>query len=123
MADLFALQHTHWQIAPVDVEQIQGEDDLHQCIRNILSTRKGSDVLRPEFGSNHFDYIDQPYDVALPNMVREIHQALTKWEQRIAVQHIHITGTAPQFHLMIEWAVKDDIARQIYRTHVGAVYA
>lgn len=118
MADLFALQHTHWQIAPVDVEQIQGEDDLHQCIRNILSTRKGSDVLRPEFGSNHFDYIDQPYDVALPNMVREIHQALTKWEQRIAVQHIHITGTAPQFHLMIEWAVKDDIARQIYRTHV-----
>lgn len=123
MADSLALQHTHWQLAPVDVETIQGEDDLHQCIRNILSTRKGSDVLRPQFGSAHLDYIDQPYDVALPNMVREIHQALAQWEQRIVVQNVKISGTAPHFHLGIEWAVKDDIARQIYRTDVRGVYA
>lgn len=123
MADLFALQHTHWQIAPVDVEQIQGEDDLHQCIRNILSTRKGSDVLRPQFGSAHLDYIDQPYDIALPNIVREIHQAIAQWEKRIVIQQVKVSGIAPHFDLSILWAVKDDIARQIYQTDVSGTYA
>ncbi|MGX2974735.1 GPW/gp25 family protein [Ursidibacter arcticus] len=110
------LQHTHWQIAPNDIDSIQGEDDLHQCIKNILSTRKGSDVLRPEFGSNHFDYIDQPFDVSVPNMVREIFMAIATWETRVVVQQVLITGKAPHFFFNIKWCVAEDIARQIYTT-------
>lgn len=96
-------KHTHWQIAPENVEHIQGEDDLHQCIRNILSTRKGSDILRPDFGSDHFDYIDQPYDIAVPNMVREIFVAIDNWEKRVVVQEVKISGIAPHFEFQIEW--------------------
>ncbi|HDR1425019.1 GPW/gp25 family protein [Pasteurella multocida] len=110
------LQHTHWQIAPTGMETVQGEDDLHQCIKNILSTRKGSDVLRPEFGSDHFEYIDQPFDVAVPNMVREIFIAIATWEKRVIVQKVHIEGTAPHFTYRILWAVAEDVARQIYTT-------
>ncbi|OOS24646.1 GPW/gp25 family protein [Moraxella pluranimalium] len=112
------LTHAHWQIAPTGVSAIQGEDDLHQCVHNILSTRKGSDVLRPNFGSDHFDYIDYPHDVAIPNIVREIHVALTTWEKRIIVQRVSVTGLAPEFHCLIEWAVADDVARQIYKTEL-----
>ena len=44
----------HWQLAPGDSGLAQGVDDIDLCIHNILSTRKGSDVTRPDFGSNHF---------------------------------------------------------------------
>ncbi|MDE4053303.1 GPW/gp25 family protein [Glaesserella parasuis] len=110
------LQHTHWQIAPEGVESIQGEGDLHQCIINILSTRKGSDVLRPDFGSNHFEYIDQPFDIAVPNMVREIFVAIDKWEKRVVVQEVQISGEAPHFFFTVKWCVAEDIERQIYAT-------
>ncbi|MCT8589526.1 GPW/gp25 family protein [Glaesserella parasuis] len=110
------LQHTHWQIAPEGVESIQGEGDLHQCIINILSTRKGSDVLRPDFGSNHFEYIDQPFDIAVPNMVREIFVAIDKWEKRVVVQEVQISGEAQHFFFHVKWCVAEDIERQIYAT-------
>lgn len=111
-----AIQHTHWQLAPTDVATIQGEDDLHQCILNILSTRKGSDVLRPDFGSDHFDYIDQPEDIAIPNIVREVFTAIDKWEKRVVAQEVIITGEAPEFHFTVKWCVAEDVARQIYAT-------
>lgn len=112
------IQHTHWQIAPDHLDSVQGEDDLHQCIKNILSTRKGSDVLRPEFGSDHLDYLDQPFDFAVPNMVREIFVAIGRWEKRVIVQQVHIQGTAPHFTFRIEWVVAEDVTRQIYTTEL-----
>lgn len=92
---------------------------MHQCICNILSTRKGSDVLRPDFGSNHFDYLDQPFDVAVPNMVREIFVAIERWEKRVIVQEVLISGEAPHFFFRVQWCVAEDVARQIYTTEVS----
>lgn len=45
----------HWQLAPEGSGVVQGADDIDQCIRNILSTRKGADVTRPDFGSDHYN--------------------------------------------------------------------
>ncbi|TNG92985.1 phage baseplate protein [Pasteurellaceae bacterium USgator11] len=114
-------KHTHWQIAPDGIDAVQGEDDLHQCIRNILSTRKGSDVLRPDFGSDHFDYIDQPFDIAVPNIVREIFIAIERWEKRALLQEVNVSGTAPHFEIEALWCVADDIARQIYQAQIDMV--
>lgn len=110
------LRHTHWQIAPNDIDHIQGEDDLHQCIKNILATRKGSDVLRPEFGSNHFDYLDQPFDIAVPNMVREIFIAIERFEKRVVLQQVYISGQAPHFTFNLQWRIAEALSRQIYTT-------
>ena len=56
----------HWQLAPEGSGVVQGEDDIDQCIRNILSTRKGADVTRPDFGSDHYKWLDTPEDVFVP---------------------------------------------------------
>ena len=115
------ITHIHWQLSPeLDSNTgITGENDIHQCISNILATRKGSDILRPEFGSNHFDYIDQPFDVAVPNMVREVWTALERWETRIVVQSVKVTGEAPHYYFAIHWCLRDDVERQIYQTEVS----
>ena len=110
---------THWQLAPqFELQAVQGVDDIHQCIANILNTLKGTDILRPEFGSDHFQYLDQPEDVALPNMVREITLALKRWETRIEVERVEISGQAPHFELLIFWTLVDDVYREIYQTTV-----
>ena len=110
---------THWQLAPsLDSQAVQGVDDIHQCIDHILSTMKGTDVLRPEFGSDHFQYIDQPEDIAIPNIVREITLALQRWENRIEVESVQISGQAPHFELLIFWTLVDDVYRELYQTQV-----
>lgn len=113
------IHSTHWQLAPaLNQQAVQGVDDIHQCIANILNTLKGTDVLRPEFGSDHFRYIDYPEDIALPNMVREITLALQRWENRIEVESVQISGQAPHFELLIYWSLVDDVYREIYQTTV-----
>lgn len=111
---------THWQLSPNDSNQsvVQGVEDIHLCIENILNTQKGTDILRPEFGSDHINYIDQPFDIALPNFVREITTALQKWEKRIEVDEVKVSGQAPHFTFVIFWSIKDDIYREIYSTEI-----
>ena len=82
----------HWQLAPGGSGLAQGVDDIDLCIHNILSTRKGSDVTRPDFGSNHFDYIDTPEDVFVPNIVREVVLAIQTWETRAVVDEVTFSG-------------------------------
>ena len=39
---------------------VMGVDDVDQCIAIILTTPKGTDVLRPTFGTDLWKYIDAP---------------------------------------------------------------
>lgn len=83
----------HWQLAPNGSGITQGADDIDLCIHNILSTRKGADVLRPEFGSKHFDYLDTPEDVFIPNVVREITLAIQTWEKALSWSVCNLKAT------------------------------
>lgn len=115
-----SIQSTHWQLAPITdtAEVVQGIDDIHLCIANILSTQKGTDILRPEFGSDHFRYIDYPEDVAIPNFVREITIALKQWEKRIEIDEVLVEGSAPHFSFTVCWSLVEAVYREIHRTTV-----
>jgi uncharacterized protein len=62
---------------------VQGIADVEQCLGIIVTTPRGSDPLRPTFGSDIWRYIDFPIDVALPAIVRELTSAITMWEPRV----------------------------------------
>lgn len=110
----------HWQLSQGGSGITQGADDIDLCIRNILSTRKGSDVLRPEFGSGHFDYLDTPEDVFVPNAVRETVLAVQTWEKRAVVEDVRFDGHAPHMHMTVVWRIADDVAGEIYQTQIFA---
>ena len=110
----------HWQLSPNGSGITQGADDIDLCIHNILSTRKGSDVLRPDFGSNHFDYLDTPEDVFIPNAVREIVLAIQTWETRAVVENVQFTGNAPHIAINVQWRIADEIAGELYQTQIYA---
>lgn len=110
----------HWQLSQGGSGITQGADDIDLCIRNILSTRKGSDVLRPEFGSGHFDYLDTPEDVFVPNAVRETVLAVQTWEKRAVVEDVRFDGHAPHMRMTVVWRIADDVAGEIYQTQIYA---
>ena len=70
---------------------VQGLNDVNQCIQIILTTPKGSDPLRPTFGADVWRYIDAPIDTAMPAIVREVTEAITRWEPRVTVISISAT--------------------------------
>lgn len=113
--------YAHWQIAGFGQDGVvNGIDDIDLCIDHILSTRRGTDILRPQFGSHHFDYIDQPSDIAMPHFVREIYAALEQWEKRIIVEKIDIAGIAPHLEIIVYYRLTDEAHREIYKTVVNS---
>lgn len=108
----------HWQLAQGGSGLAQGVDDIDLCIHNILSTRKGADVTRPTFGSDHFDYLDAPEDVFVPNAVREVALAVKTWEPRAVLERVTFEGNAPHITMVVHWRVADDVAGDVMSTSV-----
>lgn len=76
----------NWQLSLEGQGRIvQGLRDIGQSILLITSTMKGSDPLRPTFGCDLFDFIDQPLPVAGPAMASAIRDAVNLWEPRVTV--------------------------------------
>ena len=70
---------------------VQRIADVHQCIRIILTTPKGSDPLRPDFaGATRAIILTCPLDAARPHIVREVRAALV-WEPRIRVDGVAVS--------------------------------
>ena len=62
----------NWQVSMDDPAAIvEGVDDIVQSINIILTTIPGSDPLRPEFGSNVYQYLDKPLPSVLGKIIYE----------------------------------------------------
>jgi len=83
------IKSTNWQLSTGGFGFIaEGLADVRQCLDILLRTYKGSDSLRAEFGCGIFQYIDQPVNVAIPNMKRAIIEAVAIWETRVKLVSI-----------------------------------
>lgn len=86
------VKSVNWQFATDGPGRIvQGIRDIGQSILFAVSTMKGTDPLRPSFGCDLFDYIDQPLPVAAPNMARAIREAVNLWEPRVTLTGVRYT--------------------------------
>lgn len=84
MNDINNIESGNWSM---DVNNfgfvVENRAEINQTIGLILGTQKGTDPFRPLFGSDIWEYIDRPIDVAGPMMVNAIIQAIDRWEPRI----------------------------------------
>lgn len=88
-------------------EVVENIEDVNQCFRVILLTRKGTDPHRPAFGSDLWKYIDAPAKIAIPNIIREVVDAIRLWESRVEMRGV--TATIDEHHvtLRIGWSYKN----------------
>ena len=72
-------------------QALSGIDHLRQSIRDILTTRLGTRVMRRDYGSRLPDLVDNPIT---PKLAMELYaataEALQKWEPRLRLTRVRI---------------------------------
>jgi len=107
LADITAV---HWQPALGALDTIvEGADDIAQAIAIILRTPKGADPHRPEFGSNLHLYLDWPIDQARPHVVREVFDAISRWEPRAELVEARLAADVSQLTVRVVFKVGNDV--------------
>ena len=100
----------HWQPAlGTSGEVVEGLRDIDQAIRIILTTPKGSDAHRPEFGSDLHLYIDWPTNRVTPHLVRETVDSIRRWETRVSVVQVQVSIDAEHVTVRVQWRVADGV--------------
>lgn len=70
---------------------LSDRDHLKQSIIDILTTRKGSRVMRREYGSDLPFLIDAPFSDAIRvDMIVATAEALQRWEPRYLLQNVEV---------------------------------
>jgi hypothetical protein len=119
MARLEEIKSVDWQPKLNQIGNVvEGIEDIDQCIKIILMTRKGTDPHRPEFGSDIWQYIDYPINEAIPNIIREAFDAIALWETRVQINAITAEIKVSQINLKIDRKVKGTDASGILEVTV-----
>ena len=102
----------HWQPALGTPGQvIEGLRDIDQAIRIILTTLRGSDAHRPEFGSDLYLYINWPHNRVTPYLVRETVETIRRWKVRVSVVQVQVLIDGAHITLRVIWRVADGVAQ------------
>lgn len=70
-------------------EESSDLDRIRESIRQILETRPGERLMRPEFGSRVKDLVFEQNDTVLKGLLRfHITDAIRRWEKRVTVTNL-----------------------------------
>ncbi len=89
-------------------EPLDGLDHLRQSIWDILTTRRGERIMRPEYGSNFQEFVDRPVNpMFLLDLYYECVVAIHRWEPRARVVRISADAYWPNI-VTLELTVRVD---------------
>ena len=76
------------QVDPTKRSLVYDLDSIYQSIGNILSTRKGTRLFLPEFGSNIEDLLFEPMDdITASKLYDFVIEAIERWEPRVQLDY------------------------------------
>ncbi|MEW5890203.1 MAG: GPW/gp25 family protein [Pseudomonadota bacterium] len=87
-------------------QPLSGLEHLKQSIRDILTTRIGTRVMRRDYGSRLPELVDRPITPALAaDIYAATAEALDAWEPRYRLERVRVlSACAGQIELMLEGA-------------------
>lgn len=94
---------------------------ISQSVSDILTTPKGSRVMRRDYGSDLFALIDQPMNqMTFMRYFSAIAEALDKWEPRIVLQRIKLAqADAGKVIFELNWLLKGQADTSSYQQTVA----
>jgi len=79
-----------------------------QNIQVILTTPKGSDVHRPDFGSELYKFIDQPLTALTVGKIKAyIVDEIERWEPRVKVKEVKLDRRLERTKIELLLAIED----------------
>ena len=85
----------NWPLGGIDengrLSYTRDDDSVREVIRNILLTRPGERLMRPQFGAGIMDFIHQPNNETTRTLMANlIRKAIEQWETRIKVESVRV---------------------------------
>lgn len=88
---------------------VEGINDIRQCLFVILTTEKGSDPLRPDFGADIYKAVDLPAARIAPILKASILEQVELYEPRVEVLSVSIAyKTESHVAVRLSWKAKAD---------------
>lgn len=88
---------------------VEGLSAIKQSLKILFETKKGTDPLRYDFGSDHIEKIDLPINTSFPLIKKDLIDAANKYERRIENISVTYTINISQLILIIKYTIKDTI--------------
>lgn len=105
MANIGSIYSSTWALSLNRGQIVQGVQAINQNIFIILSTTRGTNPLRPSFGSNIALYVDSPITTAVANIKYQIIESLTIWEPRIKIVIVQHKVSVNQLQFFITYTL------------------
>lgn len=69
----------------------EDEQSVREVMLNILLTRPGERLMRPNFGAGLLDFIHQPNNQSTRHLIGDvIKKSLAQWEPRVEVEQVEV---------------------------------
>ncbi|WP_457798080.1 hypothetical protein [Methylocystis sp. S23] len=120
MLDWRSIDYLHWQPKRGALgEALFGYLDPLQAVRAIALTEKGTCPLHPEKCVRLVPWIDQPENIARPNMARELWDAVTTYEPRVVMQRVEFQGAEySHWRALLSVVLAGDVEKRIHIVEV-----
>ena len=70
----------------------EGNESIRECIWNILLTRPGERLMRPEFGVGLRDFVHHPNNETTRHLMADmITKGVERWENRIELNSVEVS--------------------------------
>jgi phage baseplate assembly protein W len=93
----------------------EGNKSIRESMLNILLTRPGERLLRPEFGAGLKGFIHYPNNETTRSLIRDAAQrALARWEPRAVVEEVRVVpdpGRLSHVQLSVRYRLLQDGTR------------
>lgn len=88
-------QVLNWPLGGVDengrLAYARDDASVREVIRNILLTRPGERLMRPQFGAGLLDFVHQPNNETTRTLMANIiRKAIAQWETRVEVESVQV---------------------------------
>lgn len=75
-------------------------EDINKCVKNLYSTRAGSQPLDREFGIDYDSVVGLPLETAKNQLALELIEKTARYEPRVAVDSVDFTVNAESGQLI-----------------------
>lgn len=90
----------------------EGNPSIRQVIWNILATRPGERLMRPDFGAGLYNYIHQPNNETTRNLIKDaVFRGVTRWEPRVELTSVQVLPDPVQIshvNVSIHYRIRQD---------------
>jgi len=94
----------------------EGNKSVRECMLNILLTRPGERLMRPEFGAGLRNFIHYPNNETTRSLIADTsRRALERWEPRVLMEDVRVLADPqrPSYvHLSIHYRLRYDGSRE-----------